>query len=549
MQAQPHAAPLHTSSSLIAEADAIVCEYLVFRGFSSALSAFQHDAKLDTYGNLSARRLSQRLVAEVEGLSLEGVLAWWHDGIGQILARLDEESATLGRALRDSTLRWFCVEAVKKQRVDLVLNFFKSEWTLRVGSTRFRDEWRRQWFALPYTASPERDRYFAVYFSPEWRDSVVASVENFLSAVFQSLPPPRLLALATTADTIAQLRAEVSMLKSLQRTASNASAAPTSPSRDGPRKAAEPPEVPLAHREPPPSASLIGRLKGPVARVRVSPSSELVAACGEDATALVFARPNWVESATVFLAATVTAMDWHDDATLALGTSDSVVKVWSLRGGKAGQLRTSGLLPRVVDVRFNPSSQGAMLAVSAAAAAKAATAGELQMWNVVHEKLERTLGVDVASSAVQFNHNGSLLVAAGCDGVVRVFDAARNEAAIMSWPAAPCGLCGLAFNAAETSVFTVDAQGQLKEWSMHNTVGDALTQVALPWAPGARRCDAAVWGRKLALAVTGEAPLVLDDGKDPHVAVAGVSAAAAVDWDDGKLLVGCDDGSVLACSV
>jgi len=59
------AAPSLTTSSLLDEADAVVREYLGFRGFGGALLAMAADQRDDALGGLNADRLVARLVAAV----------------------------------------------------------------------------------------------------------------------------------------------------------------------------------------------------------------------------------------------------------------------------------------------------------------------------------------------------------------------------------------------------------------------------------------------------------------------------------------------------
>lgn len=113
------------SIALLEDADSIVREYLTWRGFGSSLVAFGKDCKEDSLLGLSPERLVQKLVSDVEGLDLDSLFAWWDEGVGPLLSRVDEEIAVLGRGLRDASFRWYLVTCFQKQRTELVLDFFK----------------------------------------------------------------------------------------------------------------------------------------------------------------------------------------------------------------------------------------------------------------------------------------------------------------------------------------------------------------------------------------------------------------------------------------
>lgn len=45
-------------------------------------------------------------------------------------------------------------------------------------------EWQ-SWFSIPFIKSPEHDPAFSVYFTKEWKETFLVSLNNFLSQVFQ----------------------------------------------------------------------------------------------------------------------------------------------------------------------------------------------------------------------------------------------------------------------------------------------------------------------------------------------------------------------------
>jgi len=120
-----------TSPSLLEDADAIVREYLTWRGFASTLQRFAVDQRDDSLHGLSSKRLVQKLVSDVDELNLESIFSWWDEGVGPLLSRVDDEVAAVGRGLKDATYRWYLVTCSKLHKTDLILTFFKGKSPLK----------------------------------------------------------------------------------------------------------------------------------------------------------------------------------------------------------------------------------------------------------------------------------------------------------------------------------------------------------------------------------------------------------------------------------
>jgi len=71
----------------------------------------------------------------------------------------------------------------------------------------------RSWFVLPYLEEPEKDPEFAAYFTSAWSDMLKTTLQNFLSVVLSSAPPPKLLLLEKWFRSEAQqeIRAELKL--------------------------------------------------------------------------------------------------------------------------------------------------------------------------------------------------------------------------------------------------------------------------------------------------------------------------------------------------
>lgn len=472
-----------------------------------------------------------------------------------------------------------------------------------MGSTRYRDEWRKQWFSLPYTPNPERDRYFAVYFSNEWKTQYSTSLENYLNSLFLALPPPKVIALASVKDTISSMRAEIEALKRKPALPLIAALLPDSTSyppvlsretslNEAPVEKSFIPPPPLIDQDDAQQVrrTIIGKRKGEILRARFSPSCSYLAASGKDATCVVWSSGNNNTTATsstlsktprLFCEATSSCLDWYDDGLLGVGTNDHTIYVWNLHSvfaanssgtSKIGVLRTALTMPWVLDIAFNPASVGGSNLVASCAPAVSTLPGELQLWNVQTEKLDRILPVEPISTRfnyVKFNHNGNLLVAGGSDGMIRVYDASRTGSAIMGWPAFSPGVgcSSLCLSHNETSVFAFDGKRTVVEFSLHRvgeairkfTLGEIITPQQQEVFGTPSRSDISASSKNgLALAFNGKAYVWNDVGNgsaqssssspEPILPWRIVNRASAVDWDESKLLCGGTDGIVSTCT-
>lgn len=542
------------SQHVLDEVDGIVREYLTWRGFAQTLQALSQDIKQDFYSGLSSKRLVDRLFAELDLMQVENVFSWWDEGVAPLLMRVEDDVAQIGRSLRDSTFRLLLVTCFRNNQVDVILAFFSKHWPSRVGNTRFRDEWKKQWFSLPYlTTAPERDRYFSVYFSAEWKRTLFSSLESFLNAILIALPLPRLVALGGVRDVMESMRVEIEALK-LSSGGGN---------QDGLRTSDEAEERSLADSSTTTTnnnavAALpttttatapcvdIGKRAGGICSVRYSPSCQFVAGCGRDATCVIWpstgASPLGVKTPRLFCSATASCLDWFDDGLLCVGTLDHSLHLWRPENSnQISTLRTVPTMPHVLDC----SVSGTTVACSVAPA-NPQLAGEVQLWDVQSETMARVLGIDPSPTRVprlQFNHNGSLLITGATDGMVRVFDVASSSSAIMGWQVG-AKVSAVCLSQSETSVFCLDpSANEVVEFSMHK-VSEVVRRFALPQLLSSATTAAEIRSSANRLAVvSGDARCVVFDlvGEATTTELGNV---ASVDWDDSDLVCGGGDGSV-----
>lgn len=530
---------------LLDDVDGIVREYLTWRGFGNTLQALSVDIKEDTYSGLSSKRLVEKLFMEIDQLQVDHVFLWWDEAVAPLLLRVEEEVAQIGRSFRDATFRLLIVTLHKHNQQDLILHFFSKHWAQRVGNTRFRDEWKKQWFSLPYlTTSPERDRYFQVFFSQEWKNTLKASLESFLNAVLVALPLPRLVALGNVRDFIESMRVEIETLK-LTNTTTVEGLQHTNPvlQQVGSAMTANDETTTTINAITTTPQQIIGKRPGAICSVRYSPSCELVAACGRDAICVVWPVISTTSKPPrLFCNSTARCLDWFDDGLLCVGTMDHSLHLWRPGGAhEMTTLRTAATLPHILDCSVNNVS-----VACAVAPANAALPGEVQLWNIQSEKMERVLPADpqpTRTTRIQFNHNGTLLCTGAMDGMVRVFDVAAGGSAIMGWQASKSvGAICLAKH--ETSVFCLDVAGtQVVEYSVHK-VGEVLRKFDLiPNSNGSIAMQEVRASLQRLAVVLGDGRCVVMSLVDQTIPVM-LNNIASADWDESTLVCGALDGTV-----
>jgi len=97
-------------------------------------------------------------------------------------------SSSLTRKYELFLLRYYLIHAVQSSKPDKAIEFFEN-YAYKLQS---QNEWK-EWYCLPFLKSPEDNPIFSVYFSKNWIDTFVTSLQNFLNIIFQSIQYPRLL--------------------------------------------------------------------------------------------------------------------------------------------------------------------------------------------------------------------------------------------------------------------------------------------------------------------------------------------------------------------
>ncbi|KAA6427061.1 MAG: hypothetical protein FRX49_02818, partial [Trebouxia sp. A1-2] len=172
--------------------DSLIKEYLLFRGFTGTLRAFNRDLASDRGCGFQADQLCElvfrRLVPLDQASELMQVLDFLNS---RVYSRLPGSCEEMIRKLEVSILRAYIVNAVQAGKLTVVQDFFSQYGELLLHRAESSD-WL-QWFALPYLKEPAQDPRFRVFFTKDWLTLVEASFRNFVAEAIQHLPPPALL--------------------------------------------------------------------------------------------------------------------------------------------------------------------------------------------------------------------------------------------------------------------------------------------------------------------------------------------------------------------
>ncbi|KAJ1971830.1 hypothetical protein H4R35_005028 [Dimargaris xerosporica] len=192
--------------------DELIREYLVFRGFTTTLKAFETDTKLDKDKGFQTKNIAQQLLTLAQNLDIQGLLQYWRYLDLRFFSRLEEKYLDTAKRLEQCLVKFCMAAAVQQKQPDRLIECFDEYAAAMVDHT----EWAR-WFTLPYIAAPEKDPFFQIYFTPQWQDMFRLSLHNFIDTVFRHMPRPGLLNFHADYTKRQMLQSEIQQLKSQLR--------------------------------------------------------------------------------------------------------------------------------------------------------------------------------------------------------------------------------------------------------------------------------------------------------------------------------------------
>ncbi|CAJ0648026.1 7235_t:CDS:2 [Entrophospora sp. SA101] len=151
--------------------DELVKEYLMFRGFTNAIRAFEMEIKNDK--GFEAEKIVDELYTYVTSSDINGLMDNWKYLNLRYFSRLDSRFFASVKKFELTT---------QQKRKDKVLEFFE----ILGAELNENNEWAK-WFGLPFSKNPESDPNFKTFFTRQWLDTFTISLNNFLNTIFQHM--------------------------------------------------------------------------------------------------------------------------------------------------------------------------------------------------------------------------------------------------------------------------------------------------------------------------------------------------------------------------
>eukprot|EP00949_MAST-11_sp_MAST-11-sp1_P005010 g5010.t1 len=175
----------------IPEADELVTEYLLFRGFTETFHAFSSENKKDRLKSFNVERIVESIFSAVEAYDFDAVLALWDFLDARFFSHLEGNFDATVQGLERALQRYCVVYCIRTGKQKNAVSFFESH---AKGLTRRSDTEWRHWFGLPFLPDPANDPYFGAFFTDEWAETLRTSLQNFLDLILHNIPMPKLLA-------------------------------------------------------------------------------------------------------------------------------------------------------------------------------------------------------------------------------------------------------------------------------------------------------------------------------------------------------------------
>lgn len=194
-------------------AEELVREFLVFRGFTNTLEAYETELRTDVGKGFQVDKILDLIFSlYVPKFQIDKLVALLGFFKHYLSSSFETTLVSTFSKLEASLLRFYVVHALQSNRRDKVVEFFTVHGPDLLQSSQ--EDWT-QWFgaflgflcfffcseisvyecdyeilyciaAIPYVKNPQLDPEFRIFFSKEWYQALHLSVRNFFSEIFNA---------------------------------------------------------------------------------------------------------------------------------------------------------------------------------------------------------------------------------------------------------------------------------------------------------------------------------------------------------------------------
>lgn len=172
------------------------------------MKTFDLDLKNDKDKGFRVDRIIDSILQLVYSYELVALRELWSHFDQRMFSKLEQDYIVVVKKLEHSVLKLYVVNAVSNNKIDKVTEFLSK----MANELQNQPDWK-DWYTLPYIKNPEENPNFSVYFTKQWQDTLLVTLHNFLSLVYQALPQPVLISYEEEAYRVRQLQEENEMLK------------------------------------------------------------------------------------------------------------------------------------------------------------------------------------------------------------------------------------------------------------------------------------------------------------------------------------------------
>ncbi|KAF9153127.1 WD repeat-containing protein 91 [Linnemannia schmuckeri] len=447
--------------------DELVKEYLLFRGFTNSYKAFEADSKTDKDRGFQADKIIEELFSSIAAMDLTALLDHWRYLDIRYFSRLDHRFSGSVKKFELCLLRYYLIYAIQHKKREKVVEFFE----IHGAELQGNPEWVR-WFALPSLLCFNIDRLHrkALQCEIETLQSMIENMRKEIQSSDAEISSLRdQVALKKVTDRLAvtnarRLRAASDAASIAKSEAGSESSSTTSISEeDLTRGGVEEPFIIV-------SQEIFLEHQSGITHAKFSCEGTLISSCDAENIVRIWAYNGSSAMAPAKIANTsnILSLAWETrDRYIFLGTDVSLVRCFSLESRTVvHEIKTDPQFPRVRYLTYSPVEPILVCAVSSSDD----STGALLSVNMKTMTTEHLVlldgGPEEVINAFGFNHNGQLVVTGDVGGTIKVYDI-RSLTRIMEWSASSQSILSCTFSFDETSIYSVDAQGQLGQDSVH----------------------------------------------------------------------------------